>query len=125
MSRKTVFRSVGVLCILICAAGAIFLFEQPWYYTRMVRLQSQVDEQLANGASEDEVAGWCLSHGFGVPVKRAGGAPSHMSWSTSFAIDSSPVRGIRLAIDFYFDAGSRLTRRVVRRYSSGVEVPEK
>ena len=116
MRTKIIFiRAIAFLTILICIAAVILLFEQPRNFIQKMRLQAQVDEELPDGTSEIEVANWCLSHGFGVPVRQADGPGPPIVRSTALAPPSRPGQTSCLGIDFYFDANSKLFRRVAGR----------
>ena len=120
MRTKIIFiRAIVFLTILICIAAVILSFEQPRTFIRAQLLQAQVDEELPDGTSEIEVANWCLSHGFGIPVRRAEGPGPPMFISTSLAPPSRPGQTTCLAIDFYFDANSKLFRRTAFRCGIG------
>jgi hypothetical protein len=114
-SQKVLFRAAVLFGILFLIGGVILSFEQPASSIRAKRLQAQVDEELPDGISETEVLHWCQSHGFGVPVRQEE-APLTWSRITAVAPPTRPDWTTCLAIDFYFDADSKLRRRVVFKH---------
>lgn len=114
--RKSVFSSgIAFLGFFVCLTGTLLLFEQPRSYLQMLQLQRKVDEQVPDGISQDEVANWCASNGFGVPEGGRIEAPfGKNSIMTAFA--TNPISSqTTLAVDFYFDKSNRLYRRVAFR----------
>jgi len=84
-------------------------------YIRMVRLQTEVDEQLREGSSRHTVEKWCILHGFSVPEIQA--EPSRGMVRMTSWMPKKVGNTESFAIDFYFSSDMILKRRVAFRYS--------
>lgn len=100
-----------------CCGTAWFLYDPPWAYRKVERLQADAESRVPVGSTRQQVEEWFASHN--IPYGRIVDSDGRMTGYCAYIDDSAGLENASIAIEFYFNEHDRVREYfVVRRVVS-------